>query len=375
MSVKRWLSGRGGGARTERKLLGVDELRRCSLALCSLAMIGSVSSQTLPQWSVEDQALLKKGQLVAGASLLVDEERAESGEEGDESQPVALVDVIDAPVDNIVELENRVIPEGVLGDYFDQKGATYLIDPQRLFTNQETLDREGFLKYYADESEVDVRIYLFDAQQEIPEPYSLHRLVEEQYAEGPLTAVVFYFLGNPGRNQLLFGGEGADQVKAMQLRKMLESASIQALEKSEPTAQMESFVVQLSISIYWMEQAILDARKAAEAALVSVGGDSREARLEDQEKVSKTQQLWLAFQPYVIYTAVGLGSVLLVAGALIKGWLMWKRSRKYLFPVLDVPPRLGADYAAGVGSVIGFHNKLDSPSAQKDQIPEYLTKL
>lgn len=340
----------------------------------------TVLAQGLPQWSAEDWEQLKKGELVAGADLLVDNDRAKTtAEDGSEesqlSEPVALVDGLPTDEQALEQStdEAKLIPESFLDDYFEIKAGSYLVDPQRLFSNQETLDREGFLKYYADESEIDVRIYLFDAHQEIPEPYSLHRLVEEQYADGPMTAVVFYFLGNPGRNQLLFGGEGADLVKAEPLRKMLESASIKAMEKSDPVAQMESFIVQLSISIYWMEQEKIKAREVESQQVGGAGVELDKSQV--QQPVDQKQDLWLVVKPYLWLSLAGVAGFLLFAFVLVRGWMMWSRSRKFMFPVLDIPRRLEADYAAGVGAVIGFHNKLDSPSAQKDQIPEYLTQI
>jgi len=42
---------------------------------------------------------------------------------------------------------------------------------------------------------------------------------------------------------------------------------------------------------------------------------------------------------------------------------------------MELPRRLGADYAAGVGAVLAFHNKLGSPSSQRDQVPDYLTRM
>lgn len=340
------------------------------LATCAMMLVacGGISAKALPQWSAEDRARLNKGEIVAGASLLVDStpRRTASGEVVAPVFPVVPIPPVE-PTPPVVDAAARHIPEEYLGDYFTKAPETYLIDPQRLFSNQETLDREGFLEYYADESEVDVRIYLFDAEQQIPSDYTLQQLVENQYSKGPLTAVVFYFLGNPKRNQLLFGGLGADLVDSERLRKMLGSAKIKAMEKSDSAAQMESFIVQLSISIYWMEQSIAETH----AADVTAPSSAQES----EKSASKRGTGFEKIQPYLWYGAIGVLSVLMAGFALIRAWVLWSRSRRYYFPILELPPRLGADYAAGIGSVIGFHNKLDSPSSQRDQIPEYLTKL
>lgn len=339
---------------------------------------GMLKGQGLPQWSAEDRDLLKSGELVVGAMLLVDDSNSgnESSDSPEGSEPMNLIEPVES-AEPEADIEAQLIPDEYLDDYFDKTPESYLVDPQRLFSNQETLDREGFLKYYANESEVDIRIYLFEGKQEMPHSYSLARLIEEKYVDGPLTAVVFYFLGNPGRNELLFGGDGADLVGAEQLRKMLESAQIKALEKSDLSAQMESFIVQLSISTYWVEQTVLEARRAGE--LVD-GHENPIDVLADPgqlapAKASQIEELLAVIQPYLYQILGGLVSLITVVLVVIKLWVMWRRSRRYRFPVLNLPRRLGADYAAGVGAVMGFHNKLDSPSCQRDQLPDYLTRL
>lgn len=332
---------------------------------------GSLIAQGLPQWSAEDLVKLKKGDLVAGAGLWSDEPRGES-----ESEQGAVAGVESTVVENysnavVVEPEvAQVLPDEYIGDYFDQSPESYFIDPQRLFSNQETLDQEGFLEYYADESEVAVRIYLFESYQQVPAPYTLERLVEDHYSEGPLTAVVFYFLGNPKRNQLMFGGEGAADVSPERLRKILESAQIKAMEKSDASTQMESFIVQLSISIYWIEQATLAARELERSSLIGGGGVQSPGA-----SSSQTPSLLAQLQPYWFHGIIGIISVALTLFSIVMAWVAWRRSRRYRFPVLEFPQRLGAEYAAGIGSVMGFHNKLDSPSHQRDQIPGYLTRL
>ncbi|NWK57356.1 hypothetical protein HW115_17180 [Verrucomicrobiaceae bacterium N1E253] len=333
----------------------------------------------MPQWSEEDRQLLEKGELVVGGVLLVEDpaagasirqETETSAEQG--GAPVDLVESSGVLEVDVPEARVRLepVPDQFLSSYFSAAPESYLIDPQRLFSNQETLDREGYLKYYADESEIDVRVYMFDAHQEIPAPYTLGRLVEGTFVDGPLTAVVFYYLGQPERSELLFGGEGAAEVSNEELCKILESAKIKALEKSDASTQMESFLIQLSISTYWMEQDILERTKQvaeARGALDESKGDTEEA--------GETEGTFELIQPYLWYGIMGLGGVALTLVSLLLIVRLWLRSRRYHFPVLDIPKRLGADYAAGVGSVIGFHNKTDSPSSQRDQIPDYLTRL
>ncbi len=347
-----------------------------SLGLMGLFHLQGVVAQSLPQWSSEDLARLKSGELIVGAAILVDDVNELSGENASESVSPPLEPVVPLEVVNPLELdpedraeEARAIPEEYLDDYFSKAPGTYLIDPQRLFSNQETLDREGFLEYYADESEVDIRIYLFAADQEVPSIYSLKQLVDDRYAEGPLTAVVYYFLGNPARNALIFGGKSSELVTTERLRKMLDVAKIKAMEKSDSAAQMESFIIQLSISTYWVEQMIASVRSDESAEVMAPLSENQ------GETPASAPGPWANLQPYLWDAVVGTLGVIGLIVVLGGGWVLWRRSRRYYFPVLELPVRLGADHAAGIGAVMGFHNKLDSPSSQRDQIPDFLTRI
>lgn len=326
-------------------------------------------AQSLPAWGEDDRALLKKGELIPGAALLVEDssERPEPRVAPEPEVP-SLDPVVPEP-----DYDPQVIPEEYLEDYFLASAPSakgYLVDPQRLLSMQESLDREGFLEYHADDSKVDIRLYLFDAQQEIPAPYTLQRLVSERYSDGPLSVVVFCFLGDPSRNVLAFGGQGSMDVPATDVRKILESARMKAQEKSDPAAQVESFIVQLSIRLYWLEKELAEARLAATPAAAQAphpsGGNA--------SKPASPGVMAMA-RPYLLYAMVGVTGLALSAWGVGMAWILWKRNRKYQFPVLDPPRRLGADYAAGVGAVLAFHNKLGSPSSQRDQVPDYLTRM
>ena len=56
-------------------------------------------------------------------------------------------------------------------------------------------------------------------------------------------------------------------------------------------------------------------------------------------------------------------------------WLLGKGSRPSEFPVVEMPRRLGAKHAAGVGAMLSFHRKLGSPSRQRGGLNDYLTRV
>ncbi len=339
------------------------------IVLTCIFSADSLLARGLPEWTAEERAQLKKGTLIPGASLLVGEAST-------------LPDLKIAPEPEVPSIEPvvpesdydpKVIPEEHLADYFSaesSKNGRFLIDPQRLLSKQESLDREGFLEYHADDSEVDIRMYLFDAQQEIPAPYTLEKLVAERYSNSPLTAIVFCFLGDPTRNVITFGGADAASLSKIEVKKIHDSVKMKALEKSDPSAQVESFIVQLSIKLFWLEKTMIDVKAAATPVSLKArnGAGEKEKSVTQKGSLSK-------IVPYFLYIIVGLLGTALCFFAIGMGWLLWQRNKSYHFPVMELPRRLEADYAAGVGAVLAFHNKLGSPSSQRDQVPDYLTKM
>lgn len=339
---------------------------------------GVALSQALPVWSKADRARLIKGELIAGSDILVDDPDTLPLPKIAPEPEVPSIE----PVEPEPEYDPTELPQDYLADYFLSSPESYLIDPQRLLSMQESLDREGFLEYHADDSEVDVRMYLFDAQQKIPPPYTLQKLVDERYKGGKLTAVVFCFLGDPSRNQLAFGGEGASGIPLADSLKMLESAQMKAMEKSDPTMQVESFIVQLSIRLYWLEKEQAKSQAAiTKSSLVagsaSAGSNKGGGKGSSSEGTpgKASGGVVAKVKPYLLYVLGGGVGIVLICAGLFLSWRLWQRSRRYHFPVLEIPTRLEANYAAGVGAVMAFHNKLGSPSSQRDQVPDYLTRM
>ena len=346
--------------------------------LLVLLVSASAHAESLPQWSNEDRDRLLRGEIIAGTDILVEDEKvmASLGLRLDSDSEVLRA--LPPELKPEPEYDPKMVSSEFLPLYFTSS-ESYLIDPQQLLSKQEALDRLGFLEYHADESELKIRMYLFDSEQNLPSSYTIEKLCEDHYADAPLTAIVFCFLGNPERTQLAFAGRGAAEVVAVSRRKMLESAMLKAMEKSDPAMQLESFIVQLSISLYWLEakRAEALAALAAEGSRVLAGEAWTSGKgVGKAEVVAATDAGGLsALKSHMHWIILGfLGLLCLIAGCVF-GWLMWTRSRRYHFPVVEMPERLGASYAAGVGAVIAFHRKLGSPSSQRNQVPDYLKRV
>lgn len=334
----------------------------CCIVFVSLVLSQHLLAQELPVWSDEDRDQIEKGEFIARSVLL-------GGELSTSYIPQSTLDT-DPPV--LSEDDLGLIPEDFFSHYFTEKSNGYLIDPQRLLSQQERADLEGFLAHHAEEAKVDIRLYLLDAQQPMSYQSALQNLVQQHYSASEFTAVVFCCLGAPSRNQLIFGGVGAGTEDADEIRRMQEGALLKAMEKSDPAAQVEAFVVELSIKLYWMERTALigEAKGVVRSAVgneIPLAGEGGFLLVEPVGFIASVKSYLL----YVIVVGVSLFLFLL-------GWVgvfyLWKNTRRFRFPAMDVPRRLGANYAAGVGAMIYFHDKHESPDKQRDQMPDYLTR-
>lgn len=324
----------------------------------------------LPTWDEEDLEALESGEYVPGSSLLGKIAREYLDSNNDE--PIELDPAVRDLPEEIPEPEewSRVIGEEFLSSYFHDLPRGFLNDPQKLLTTQEYRDREGFLNYHARDTDIDLYIYLFDALQEIPETESLGSVVRSQFDREKPVAVVFYFLGMPEKSQLVFSDRVSASVSQAERDKVIRMAVEEALEKSDPSSQLESFSIQLSIRLYWLEKVVakggdnLGSTKPLILPQVKILEEKGESVLEKLKK-----------RPALFYSVVVLGVLIPTAALGLLGRWIAERKRVYVFPDAEGTPLLDAPYAAGVGGVISFSSASAPPSSQKSDVPDYLQKM
>jgi hypothetical protein len=320
----------------------------------------------LPSWGEGERALLEEGGWVAGGLLLTDDPIPEEAE----PEEVESLDVDQPTAEEIAEQETPPdeIPEKYWSEYFDKRPASFLVDPQGVLSPVVYRDRLGFLNYHASDSSIDLYVYLFKGDQDIPGEVRDEELVERFFSEGRPAAVVFYYMGAPQRSVMYLSPSLTDAVSAAEQRRALDSSVMQAFKDVDPAGQIESFLVQMSIRIYWMERMLNGGDEVASHPAISAG---RKAEPDHESALGAMfRNLVERARVYLIPGAVFLGAVL--AGGLM-GW--WLRARaRYRFPDFEVEPRLGAAHAAGVGAVISFASASLPPASQRDQVPDYLRR-
>jgi hypothetical protein len=306
------------------------------------------------------QAKVLTGVLLAGAWLLAVEAQT-AGEASDHARPGAEeIAASEKPVDGIPGKFWRV--------YFHERPRTFLVDPQGLLSSVDFRERLAFLNYHAGDSAIDLFVYVFKGDQEIPGEVRAEECIAQCFSAGRPAVIVYYFLGAPQRSVLYLNPSLSDAVPAAEQRRALESAVMQAVGKVDGSGQFEAFLVQMSIRIYWMER-MLGGEGAAADEMPAVVRKAT-AHGKQSATMEKLRPLLESARRFTLPAAL-LGGLLVAAGVL-GSWL--RRRARYRFPELDVEPRLGGAHAAGVGAVISFASAALPPASQRDQVPDYLRR-
>ena len=202
--------------------------------------------------------------------------------------------------------------------------------------------------------------------QEIPIDVREEEMIERFFSEGRPAAIVYYYLGAPQRSVVYLSPSITDSISAAEQHRALESSVMQAFEKIRPAEQIEKFLVQMSIRIYWMERMLAGGSLVSDAPMHAVSA----VAVQSAAKSAKLLHLQeLAFK-FAAPAGMVLGTIVLVVG--FSRWL--RLGARYRFPDFEVEPRLGGAHAAGVGAVISFASAAVPPASQRDQVPDYLRR-
>ncbi len=320
-------------------------------------MIRAADGPPLPSWDPQIRKEMLAAGWLAGGDLL----------EAPAEQPL----MVDPP--NLQEISGDdapviEVPEEFLDSYFAARPEKFLVDPQNLLSEREFHDRLEFLDYHAGDSSIDLYVYLFQGDQEIPSEVRKDELAERFFNGGQPAAILYYYLGAPERSALFLSPSLTDVISAPEQNRALESSAIQGAEKTIPAEQLERFLVQMSIRVYWMERKLGGHALNSDGSSEAVAGGLVPVVVE--AKPMKFDALRLRLAEFVVPAAMLLGAFLSALGL-----RHWGRSRKrYRFPDFEVEPRLGGRHAAGVGAVISFANASQTPASQRNQAPDYLRR-
>jgi len=325
------------------------------------------SNAPLPTWNEADRKVMEKSGWLAGGQILG------GGAEADAPQPAPVhppdlgqPTAADLAADQVPA---SPVPEKYLTAYFDARPKTFLIDPQGLLDRQCSHDQLAFLTAHAADSPIDLFIYVFAKDQEIPGEVRGEELSERCFASGRPALLAYYFLGAPQHARLYLSPSLPDVISPGEQRRALQSSITKATEKSGQQKQLQAFTDELARRIYRMEQLLHGISNDADDAKAA---QTRAAKL--AKKSSSMAERWARWRPLAEDLAIPgllLGSLLAASLGMI-GWRRWRAT--YRFPEIAVEPRLGGDHAAGVGAVISFASADLPPASQRNQVAHFVRR-
>ena len=317
----------------------------------------------LPEWDTEERSRMIDEGWIAGGTLLTYEPLPEE-QKADET-PLTVEEPTRDELAEADEDEN-IVGEEFLARYFEEKPEHYLVDPQGLLATKELQDLQAFLDYHAGDSSIDMYVYVFGGDQQIPGDVREEEVVERLYSVGKPAVVVYYFLGAPQRSEIYLSPIITDAVSAAEQRRALKSSVVQAFSSVNQAEQLEGFLVQMSIRIYWMERMTEGTAASTKETIPAAGARYRAKPKEDTANFGLPGWFGLAGG----ITASLVGGLLLFWSA-----VMWWKSRvRFHFPEFEVEPRLGGGHSAGIGAVISFSSSAVPPARQRDQVPDYMRR-
>ena len=350
------------------------------IMLVSTVLLSSVSGlPELPRWDEEEKALLKSGDILPGQALLTIEGVAyelleDPWEGGREAQAALEVPEVSRVVEPIPELpdpeplpDERVqLTQAVLGRYFERQPESYLIDAQRVLSQQESRDVNYALQQHRDVSPLTIYLYVFGENQKIPEAYWPEAVYAENLAEtGEPSVILYYHYGAPERSRYHIAGGMLDGVEGWKKQEVVQNSSMKARDKSAPLSQLEDFIGQVSMRLYWIEEELHQKQRQRKAQNEKRRGEESEQELSLMDHIEAKLPFLEGLFPKV---AIG-GCVIILLGGV---WIMWVRRRVFVFPEVESSARLGGEKGAGFGGVLSFQDPLEPPSAQRDQFEDVI---
>ena len=329
-------------------------------------------SAELPEWDPDPVKRLGVKHLIAGQELLaskIDIDTFDLSLSLDADMPPeiyrpSIIQPIPArPEEHELPPVNdtrKLIPQWLVSRYFDAPIHEGIHDPQSILSNKEHVETQVALENYAQESPVSIYFYLFEKNQRVPQTQSPQVTFNQFYYSEPSAVIVYYFMGEPERSQLYFGGKDANLVATNKIRELTASIRNGAKRRSNRSSQLNEFIKQLSRGMYWIEKSMvadvyLPLDLNGNTSKQTSGGASKLSE-KAFEGVSKISNVW-----WIIVIVSVLVIVVLLLG------VYWVSNRRFLFPRLSTHPRLSLPHGGSSGGVLRFDKENVPPSAQREQ--------
>lgn len=247
--------------------------------------------------------------------------------------------------------------EGDLQDlYFAHTPVDFLIDPQRLLTEQKSNDIKRFLEFHSDESDFHIYVLVIGETQKVPADVDLRELHKEWF-EDASTVMMLYYRENPALTEFVYN----DKVRSSLPKSVFDRIEQNTLREGGATDlapdQVEKMAIELSIQLYWlgrlMEHETTEDQERFAATPVHELAASEDAPelLREYAPGIFIEESGLKLVSFLFTTLIVVGVILGMAGI---GWLfMWWREQDrfagspLIFPNYEIVPRLGGEFSGG----------------------------
>lgn len=251
----------------------------------------------------------------------------------------------------------------------EMPAETRLFDPQGLLSETQAEDMRRLLSFHTERAGVTAAIVLLDARQKLPPQADLTRL-----AGGALTptaaCIVVYPLGEPDRTRVFFTKIVTQTAEPAYLGNLASTCIREAVEHPDPGEQLQRFVIQLSIRLFWLERAYPTLQPAPAIPVASSAPHPLAAQepqpLSEVTPPPSALSLYPRIEALVSQNKAGLlvagaalGFALLLITAIIS-FLRWRRRRLrhcvWILPEPTTAPvsRLGGPHCGASGAFIQY---------------------
>jgi hypothetical protein len=321
----------------------------------------------LPNWEENELKELESGEYVPGSSLMG--ELARKSIEAKETEKILVPGETEGQPENENQAGSSGIAKIQTHEYLKTRPEEHLIDPQWLLNSQEASELKSKLERQSQEGIVDLYLYLFHGEQDLPEDLTLREVIKNQFDSSMPTAVVFYFVEAPERSELQFTEKVMEETEEAQRERVLWLPSQEAVDQPGAFTQLEFFTDQILERIKDLEKAM----PMAAAQLSANGAFSGEMNSPEEE--SKSGWSSLSENQGVFWSIVGIGMTVFAGLLGFFGRWVASRRRSYLFPDAEGATLFEAPHAAGVGGVLSFSSAQTPPSRQESDVPDYLQRM
>lgn len=246
--------------------------------------------------------------------------------------------------------------EGELADlYFAHAPVEFLIDPQRLLTEQKSNDIMRFLEFHAEESKIRIYVMAIGENQKLPEGVDLQALHQKWFSDDP-AVIMLYYREKPDLTELVFNESIRNSLPKSVFDRILQNCLREGAVADLAPDQVEKMAIELSIQLYWLSR-LMEKENPADSLLVTASSVHEMMASEDAPELLREYAPGIFIDEtskvvsMIVTLVVVLGGLAMI-GCI--GWVvMWWRGREslsgepLLFPEFALPRRLGGEYCGG----------------------------